>query len=266
MNRLCWVACSTTVLVTSICTPARAAVTHVGPHARSLAPAASIHDRMVDIRGHSLFLRCMGTGPSTVVLDDAGVVEAWMTVQPGIADFARVCTYDRAGLGMSEPGPTPTSTGQLTRDLHALLKRARTPGPYVLVGHAFGGDTARLFASMYPRDTKGLVLVDAIPPAVLSHRLIANGDDVNVPKSRRDVQSAGSLKNLPLIVLAHGVPYSYSASVERRWLRLQRRFAGLSSRSLFVVTRSGQNMPAVLPEVVVDAVRAVVVEAGRHSS
>jgi pimeloyl-ACP methyl ester carboxylesterase len=120
--------------------------------------------RMVDVGGHRLHIDCSGQGTPTVVLD-AGAGEvgslAWGSVPTEIATRNRVCTYDRAGFGWSEPGPLPRSTGQMVTELRALLTAAGEPGPYVLVGHSLGGKNVRLFAGRYPADVAAVVLVDA---------------------------------------------------------------------------------------------------------
>jgi pimeloyl-ACP methyl ester carboxylesterase len=84
----------------------------------------------------------------------------WMLVQPAIARSTRVCAYDRAGMGWSEPGPSPRTPQQIVAELHTLLTNARIPGPYILVGHSIGGKYVRLYTSQYPQDVAGLVLVD----------------------------------------------------------------------------------------------------------
>ena len=110
-----------------------------------------------------LNLDCSGKGDPTVILDSGGGVPAvgWIKVQPEVAKFARVCSYDRAGYGWSEPGPVPRTSLQIARELNALLAAAGEPGPYVLVGHSFGGFNIRVYTGLYPRDVVGLVLVDA---------------------------------------------------------------------------------------------------------
>jgi pimeloyl-ACP methyl ester carboxylesterase len=82
-------------------------------------------------------------------------------VQTDIARFARVCTYDRAGLGWSDAAPTPRTSRQIVSDLHALLTNAEIKPPYVLVGHSFGGLNARLYTSQFPEEVAGMVLVDS---------------------------------------------------------------------------------------------------------
>jgi pimeloyl-ACP methyl ester carboxylesterase len=119
---------------------------------------------LVDVGGYSLHLYCKGElGAPTVVMDSGlgGTVLDWQLVQPEIARFARVCTYDRAGMGWSDPGTQPRTSQQIARELHTLLGNAGVRGPYVLVGHSFGGTNMQVYASQYPNEVAGMVLVDS---------------------------------------------------------------------------------------------------------
>jgi pimeloyl-ACP methyl ester carboxylesterase len=112
--------------------------------------------------GRSLYLYCEGTGGPVVVMDsglgdDASV---WRKVQDRIAATTRVCVYDRAGYGRSPPGPEPRDTAAEAGDLEQLVKAAKLPGPYVLVGHSMGSFNVRLFAFHHPKAVAGIVLVD----------------------------------------------------------------------------------------------------------
>ena len=120
---------------------------------------------MVAVSGHGMQLYCAGKarGGPTVVMDSGigGGVLDWQTVQPKVAKFARVCSYDRSGLGWSESGPKPRTSPQIVKELHALLENAGVGGPYVLVGHSFGGANVQLYAAEYPKEVAGMVLVDS---------------------------------------------------------------------------------------------------------
>jgi pimeloyl-ACP methyl ester carboxylesterase len=119
--------------------------------------------QLVDVGGQRLHLSCVGKGSPTVVLDAGlgGFSLDWDAVLSEIATSTRVCAYDRAGLGWSEPGPSPRSPQQFASELHALLTNAGVTGPYVLVAHSISGKTARLFASQHPTEVAGMVLIDA---------------------------------------------------------------------------------------------------------
>jgi len=118
--------------------------------------------QMVDVGGYKLHLYCVGEDSPTVVLDAVGGGSStqWALIQPEIAATARVCAYDRAGFGWSELGPEPRDAHQQVRELHALLTNAGVAGPYVLVGHSYGGRVARVYAAQYPDEVVGLILVD----------------------------------------------------------------------------------------------------------
>jgi pimeloyl-ACP methyl ester carboxylesterase len=134
--------------------------------------------QLVDVGGYRLHLHCVGTGSPTVVLD-AGLSGAsldWSLVQPALGATTRVCAYDRAGMGWSDPGPAPRTPGQIARELHTLLTTAGIPGPYVLVGHSLGGKNVRLFALQHPDAVAGLVLVDTRSEYVDAHISTAEAD------------------------------------------------------------------------------------------
>jgi pimeloyl-ACP methyl ester carboxylesterase len=122
--------------------------------------------KLVESSGHKMHIHCTGEGSSTVILD-SGLGDSslsWEKVQPEIAKFARVCSYDRAGLGYSDPSSRPRSSRVIAEELHGLLQAAAVAPPYVMVGHSMGGYDVRLYASMYPKEIVGMVLVDASHP------------------------------------------------------------------------------------------------------
>ena len=122
---------------------------------------------MVDVGGYRLHILCRGSGPGPSVILDAGLggfSMDWWFVQEQLATDHRVCAYDRAGYGWSDPGPSPRVTEQIADELEALLRGAQVPPPYVLVGHSFGGYNMEYYAATHPQQVAGLVLVDASHP------------------------------------------------------------------------------------------------------
>jgi pimeloyl-ACP methyl ester carboxylesterase len=119
--------------------------------------------QLVDVGGSRLHIYCVGDGSPTVVLDAGlgGFSLDWSLVQPQLAGSTRVCTYDRAGYGWSDPNPRSRTPGQIADELHTLLVNAGIQGPYVLVGHSAGGKHVRLFADRHLQDVTGMVFVDA---------------------------------------------------------------------------------------------------------
>ncbi|MCB1109450.1 MAG: alpha/beta hydrolase, partial [Chlamydiia bacterium] len=118
---------------------------------------------MVDIGGYALHLNCQGKQAPTVILDAGMGLNSldWSLVQPKIAEFARVCSFDRAGYGWSDASPLVRTSQSIVEELHQALIRADIPPPYILVGHSFGGANMQLFASYYPEKVFGIVLVDS---------------------------------------------------------------------------------------------------------
>ena len=199
---------------------------------------------LVDIGGgRKMYLECRGTGSPTVVLVAGlrGSAEDWSVadksapaVFPEVAKLTRVYAYDRPGTPVgekpsrSDPVLQPTTVGDAVADLHALLSAAGGVGPYVLVGHSYGGLVARLYASTYPEDVCGLVLVDALTEGLrdaetpeqwaIQRKLIEGNvseslvlypalERVNVDRSFDQVRAAPPLRPLPLVVLSADRPW-----------------------------------------------------------
>ena len=190
-----------------------------------------------------MYLECRGIGSPTVVLVAGlkGSAEDWSIAEksasavfPEVAKFTRVCAYDRPGTPVgekpsrSDPVPQPTTAGEAVADLHALLSAAGEAGPYVLVGPSYGGLVVRLYASTYPEDVSGLVLVDALteglrdaetPEQWAVQRVLMEGDiseslalypdlERNDPdRSFDQIRAAPQLRPLPLIVLSADRPW-----------------------------------------------------------
>lgn len=119
--------------------------------------------RLVELGGHHLHVNCSGRG-SPIVLVENGLGDFsfdWVLVQARVETFTRICTYDRAGYAWSAPGPLPRTFDQINLELRDALEKLGENGPYILVGHSYGGPVMRNFALTYPKDSAGLVLVDA---------------------------------------------------------------------------------------------------------
>jgi pimeloyl-ACP methyl ester carboxylesterase len=120
-------------------------------------------DQMVEVDGIQLRLDCRGKGSPTVVLEAGASVHsiAWVRIQDDVAKFTRVCSYDRAGMGWSDSVRGELSSHQVAGMLHVLLEKGGEQPPYLMVGHSLGGIYVRAFASLYPDDVVGMVLVDS---------------------------------------------------------------------------------------------------------
>ncbi len=120
--------------------------------------------QLVEVGNYRLHINCMGEGNPAVVMESGGGDFSldWSLVQPSVALFARACMYDRAGYGWSDPGPMPRTMQQIVSELHTGLKKAGVKGPYVLVGQSFGGLLVRVYASEYPKEVAGMVLIDSL--------------------------------------------------------------------------------------------------------
>jgi pimeloyl-ACP methyl ester carboxylesterase len=134
---------------------------------RSVQPSFAMRGELVDVGPYRLHLECSGSGAPTVILEPGGGASAatlgW--IAPVVARDTRVCVYDRAGKGWSDPAQTPPDGAQIATDLHTLLDRANVPGPYVLAGHSFGGLYVMRYAAQYPDEVAGLVLIDSTAPS-----------------------------------------------------------------------------------------------------
>jgi pimeloyl-ACP methyl ester carboxylesterase len=244
-----------------------------------------------DIGGRRLFLRCTGHRSPTVVFE-GGLTTDWYDLQNQLAPFTRVCSYDHPNgpRSRSDPAPTPRTARDFVTDLHALLGIARVPGPYVLAGHSNGGLFTQLYASTYPRQVAGLILIDAVHSATIQRRLamlkplvspeewqvlrqlmitvpprLVDPEQVDIWTSERQTRIAlrrSPIPPMPLVVLAHGHPEPGTPFVEleeRLWRQLQRELAHLvPGGRLVIATESGHDIQHEQPELVLDAIHDVV--------
>jgi pimeloyl-ACP methyl ester carboxylesterase len=296
--------------------------------------AAGDFSGLVDIGGRKIYLECRGQGSPTVILESGA--RAWADIWsrdykqpagqrtmviPGVAQFTHVCAYDRPGTigdvnpdldphgppfypSRSDPVPQPRTSKDMVAELHALLQAAHVPDPYVLVGHSAGGLVVRLYASTYPNEVVGMVLLDSTPVDVW-HRFqaaltpeqwakfeagtISNPEleavypnaerlwtapmaDTPTTEQVRQAQAESPLRPMPLVVLSHGIPFAApvpgwsTAKMEAIMLDLQKDLATLVPNAHFATaTESGHNIHQDQPEQVIAAIREVV-EAVRNPS
>ena len=122
--------------------------------------------RLIDVDGHQMHINCVGNKSPTIILESGagGFSLEWVNIQKALSKYVRICAYDRAGYGWSEMGPLPRTTKRITMELYTLLQNAGIHGPYILVGHSFGGYTAQYFARRFKNEIAGLVLIDSSHP------------------------------------------------------------------------------------------------------
>ncbi len=221
-------------------------------------------------RGYSLYLQCAGTGSPTVLWEDGAGGASSDDVPPyllgRLARITRVCFYDRAGLGLSDPAPYGPESGgaEMVTDLHAVLGQAGISGPYVLAGWSFGGMLGRLFAATYPGEIVGMVQVEGLSEAFLPDEG-CTGTFCGLYSTGVALQKAthgrikGSLGTLPLVVLSENPALATWGTLERRWQESQRELATASSNAVHAeATWSSHLMPSIQPGLVIEAIREVV--------
>jgi pimeloyl-ACP methyl ester carboxylesterase len=257
-----------------------------------------------------MYLECRGSGSPTVILEsgyrnDADIWSAQLepaksTVFPEVAKFTRVFAYDRPGtfldanhLGRSTSVPMPRTARDLVSDLHLLLQKAQIPGPYVFAAHSFGGIFARLYASTYPNEIVGMVLVDALSekvrsgltpeqwklyvdfgftkptPGLEKYKQI---ETLDVNASLDQIEKAATarpLSPIPLVVLTQGQPFDLSpwqplpanfpAALNTAWHTGQDALATLAPNARHTIaTKSSHYIQVQEPQLVIDAIKQVV--------
>ena len=267
--------------------------------------------------GRKMYIECRGSGSPTVILESGyrNDAEIWSTplepgmstVFPQVAKFTRVCAYDRPGtfldanhLSRSNPVPMPRTARDLVSDLHTLLRAGHIPGPYVIAAHSFGGIFARLYASIYPNEVVGMVLVDALsekvrsgltpeqwklyvnfgftkpPPGLEKYKEIETLD-VNASFDQIEKAAAAEpLRRMPLVVLTQGQPFDltpwqplpadFPGALNKAWHAGQNTLATLAPNAKHTVaTKSSHYIQVQEPQLVIDAIKQVV-EAVRNPS
>ena len=255
---------------------------------------------MVQVNSHRLAYTCMGSGSPVVVLEAGGGTprRTWSIVMPKIASIARVVSYDRAGVGESEPGGRGRTGDDLVQDLAHLLHNLGILAPYIMVGNSLGGNIIRYFADQYPGEVVGMILLDSVHPdqhrqalalmppptptdssdlTALRRNLtnvmsgIINEQDpegLNFLAFDDQVRKTGSMGNLPLVVVSAGnqarpdLPLAYIQAYHKMAREFQVELSQLSTRGKhIIVERSGHFIQEDEPDLVVAVVREMVEQA-----
>lgn len=254
---------------------------------------------LVDIGGRRLATKMRGDGVPLVVLEMGlgGEGSMYDAIAQQMATFTQVLWYDRAGLGQSDPAPTPRTIRELVLDLHALLQKMALPGPYLLAGHSMGGPVVRCYRECYPEEVAALVLIDSshedqrdrqlalLPPRQsdelpgltrLRHGLEVRWADPNANEEKIDnlansqfLRTCRSLGDLPLAVISRGRsnpnPVSYPAdlaeAMEQEWRQMQCELVQLSSQSHHIIaTGSWHLINEDEPALIVEVIRQMTLQ------
>jgi pimeloyl-ACP methyl ester carboxylesterase len=267
----------------------------------SAAASAEARDwvRAIDVGGRTLSIACVGptdTGKPTVIFEaglggDRGV---WGDVMTALTATDRGCSYDRAGLGLSEPAPKPRTTSDQVEDLHSLLAAAGLTPPYVLVGHSSGGWNLMVYGDKYPDDVSGIVMVDVRPPAFSEKSFAAlppktagepealtqaraeadwekdpsrNPEGLDLIKSSAEAEASLGFGDRPLVVLTagdrkavtEGLPAPVAEELDSIWMELQTGLVGLSTNGRQeIVVGTTHDMPFEKPDAIVEAIHEVI--------
>jgi len=256
--------------------------------------------RSISLGTRRLVSTTSGHGSPVVVLESGLGAESaeWGAVQRGLSVHTRVCRYDRAGRGASDPAVSPRGPAELVADLRALLRRVGLAPPYVLVGHSFGGLMVRLFAQRHRAEVAGIVLVDAMhqdqfdvfgplfpspapsdPPELVSVRAFWQGgwrspdatrEHIDFVTSIEQAREIASLGNIPLHVIIAGtflnqplIPAQYRDRLQALWQAQQLDLLKLSTRAGHsLALHGGHFLQHDAPLAVLDAIKDVIAMAG----
>ena len=238
----------------------------------------------VDAGGHLLRMRIRGHGGPVVVFEGGGrgsvgaPLEMWCNEQPAVSQFTTTVTYDRAGIGLSEPGPEPRDARQVARELHTALHHARLAPPYLLVGHSFGGPLNRVFAGMYPDEIAGLVLVDPTqeefinrnPNPAVNQGHIPDNDWKEIQSSLAEAHESRVPANVPVILITGMGPRVFPGYLSEKkireyksnhqlWLKFHQEWLNQVPNAQHIITgNSGHDVVISEPELVISAIRRIV--------
>ena len=237
------------------------------------SPAES---RQVEVDGHAMHISIAGAGPITVVLEAGGgwSHRQWELIQPALARFARVVSYDRPGLGKSVKCAKGETAHRVATELHAALELAGVRPPYLFVAHSMGGLYARVFTSTFRSEVVGLVLLDPAPEhfyervrrelpelyAMLDQAPDAPKGAARAAADTTHAQAAASdpLPPIPIVLFTRSKWDGAPPEMARIWTQEHERWVERTATAkLRVAERSGHLIPRDEPQVVVDAVRDI---------
>jgi pimeloyl-ACP methyl ester carboxylesterase len=251
---------------------------------------------LFDVGGYRLLISCKGTGSPIVIMESGHnpATELWQSIRDGVAEFTTACYYDRANYGRSDQDPVKPRPNEIyVQDLHTLLEESGLVGPYVLVGHSFGGFITRLYADNFPEDVVGMVLVDSYHPdqwerfevvlgapissylftGIAVHATSRGVDEEGVASLAKEVSTLG---NIPIVVFTeeawHIAPVASDvntftddelALIQKTWLEMQEELVHLSSAGMFVIGEdTAPTMYIEQPELVIEAIISVIQATG----
>ena len=279
-----WVVLAAAMVIASVVGGSIPSLTAMGASSVPPSPepgSSGVVDELVEVGGARLRIHCSGAGDTTVVLiaglGDGG--DNWGAIEPAVAQSARVCSYSHFGTGTSDPPPGPQSFSTRANDLQELLRAAGEHSPYLLVGHSFGGAEAVMFASMFPADVTGVLLLDASPATWITtlcgvvddgsdgaagyRELCAslsdpanNPEHLDGPSAFAEVAQVTSLGDLPMIVdtaTEHpwGLTPSENDRLDEEWIAGQDHWVSLSSvAQLLPVDNTGHHIEVDRPDIV----------------
>ncbi|HEX5603949.1 MAG TPA: alpha/beta hydrolase [Pyrinomonadaceae bacterium] len=237
----------------------------------------------VDVGGHSLQLLMGGQGSPAVIFEGGfGVgIASWSTVQKDVAAFAKTVSYDRAGLGQSDPGPKPRTAKQIATELHEALVKSGVKPPYVMVGHSFGGVYVRVFADMYPKEVVGMVLIDpsqesfndwmkknqadrlkAAQSEIAKAKEGVQAEFASVDVSYDQARSAKVPERIPVLLLTATEDQSVSAEERKLWIEKHKEWvAKVPGGKHIIVEGAPHFIQGQKPALVIDTIKQAVTHA-----
>ncbi|WP_075618532.1 alpha/beta fold hydrolase [Paenisporosarcina indica] len=239
----------------------------------------TVRDELVEINGSKIFTKLYGVDKKKItIVMDAGYGDyskAWDTLIPDLAEIANVFVYDRPGLGKSEKSSTPRTSLEMIKELNEVLLMLHIKPPYILVGHSFGGVNMRLFATRFPIEVAGMVLIDSTPeeyrerflPTMSSQfqeaynkQFIYEGTYDEFMESLSQLrQEKSHLGNLNLTIISAGNKAHYSKESQDLWNEMQKEMLSISNNSEFVIAEnSAHYIQYDEPLIVVKAIKKLI--------